>query len=123
MPPHAPPPRPQAACLDRKHASKAFAILDPVTSSLRDIDHWRNEIDRVDEDLLRLFNERAHYAIEIGLVKRKFGLPFEVPEREAAIMQRMVTLNHGPLDNEAVLRLFEAVIAESRIAEQAMLEG
>lgn len=89
----------------------------------RRIEHWRTEIDRVDEDLLRLFNERAHYAIEIGLEKRRLGLPIEVPEREAAIIRQMVADNHGPLDGEAVERLFEAVIAESRIAEEAMLSG
>ena len=89
----------------------------------RRIEHWRTEIDRVDEDLLRLFNERAHYAIEIGLEKRRLGLPIEVPEREAAIIRQMVADNHGPLNGEAVERLFEAVIAESRIAEEAMLSG
>lgn len=77
----------------------------------------------MDEDLLRLFNERAHYAIEIGLEKRRLGLPIEVPEREAAIIRLMVSHNHGPLDGEAVERLFEAVIGESRVAEEAMLSG
>lgn len=87
------------------------------------IELWRAEIDRVDEDLLRLFNERAHYAIEIGLEKRRVGLPIEVPEREAAILRQMVQDNHGPLDGDAIVRLFEAVIAESNVAEQAMLEA
>ena len=87
------------------------------------IEIWRSEIDRVDEDLLRLFNERAHYAIEIGLEKRRLGLPIEVPEREAAIIRRVVEENHGPLDADAIQRLFEAVIAESRVAESAMLEA
>jgi hypothetical protein len=35
----------------------------------------------------------------------------------------MIAANHGPLDQEAILRLFETVIGESRIAERAMLEG
>ncbi len=87
------------------------------------IQHWRNEIDRVDDDLLRLFNERAHYAIEIGLEKRRLGLPIEVPEREAAIIRRMLAENHGPLDGDSVGHLFDAVIAECRIAEEAMLSG
>jgi len=87
------------------------------------IQHWRNEIDRVDDDLLRLFNERAHYAIEIGLEKRRLGLPIEVPEREAAIIRRMLTENHGPLDGDSVGHLFDSVIAECRIAEEAMLSG
>lgn len=87
------------------------------------IEHWRGEIDKVDEDLLQLFNRRARYAIEIGLLKRRAGLPIEVPEREAAIIARMVADNAGPLDGEAIQRLFEAVISESRQAERAMLEG
>ncbi len=87
------------------------------------IEYWRGEIDRVDEELLELFNRRARYAIEIGLLKRRAGLPIEVPEREAAIIARMVELNEGPLDAEAIHRLFEAVIDECRIAERAMLEG
>jgi chorismate mutase len=87
------------------------------------IDNWRREIDRVDDDLLRLFNERARCAIELGLEKRRLGLPIEVPEREASIIRRVVSDNTGPLDGEAIQRLFEAVIAESRVAEQAMLEG
>jgi chorismate mutase len=88
----------------------------------RPIEHFRNEIDRVDEDLLKLFNERAHYAIEIGLEKRRLGMPIEVPEREASIVQRMIAENHGPLGAESIVRLFEAVIAESRTAELTMLE-
>ncbi len=87
------------------------------------IAYWRARIDAVDEELLRLFNQRARHAIEIGLMKRKQGLPIEVPEREAAIIERLTGQNEGPLDGEAVQRLFEAVIAESRTAERAMLEG
>ncbi|MCC7088655.1 MAG: chorismate mutase [Chloroflexi bacterium] len=87
------------------------------------IEHWRGEIDRVDEELLQLFNRRARYAIEIGLLKRRAGLPIEVPEREAAVIARMIEENEGPLDGDAIQRLFEAVINESRQSERAMLEG
>lgn len=87
------------------------------------IDAWRLEIDALDEQLLLLFNQRAHCAIEIGLVKRQMGVPIDVPEREAQIIARMVERNEGPLDGDAVRRLFEAAIAESRLAESAMLEG
>lgn len=87
------------------------------------IEAWRAEIDRIDEQLLQLFNTRAHCAIEIGLLKRKLGVPIDVPQREAAIIAAMVDRNEGPLDEDAVRRLFEAVIGESRIAEGAILEN
>ena len=84
---------------------------------------WREEIDRVDEQLLDLFNQRAHCAIEIGMVKRRLRLPIDVPEREAQVIALMIARNEGPLDGEAIERLFDAVIAESRVAEGAMLEA
>ena len=84
---------------------------------------WRAEIDQIDEHLLELFNKRAHCAIEVGMVKRRLKQPIEVPEREAQIITRMVELNEGPLDGDAIRRLFEAVIGESRVAERAMVEG
>ncbi len=91
--------------------------------TLSRIEAWRTEIDGIDEQLLQLFNKRAHCAIEIGLLKRRLGVPIDVPQREAAIIARMTELNKGPLDGEAVRRLFEAVIGESRIAEGAILES
>jgi len=84
---------------------------------------WREEIDRVDDQLLELFNRRAHCAIEIGMVKRRFHLPVDVPEREAQVIARVIGLNEGPLNSDAIERLFQAVIAESRVAESAMLEA
>lgn len=87
------------------------------------IDAWRGEIDGIDEQLLHLFNKRAHCAIEIGLLKRQMGVPIDVPQREAAIIERVTGLNEGPLDGDAVRRLFETVIGESRIAERAILES
>lgn len=81
----------------------------------------RAEIDEIDNQLLDLFNRRARCAIEIGIVKRQLHLPVDVPEREAGVIARVVGENGGPLDNEAIMRLFEVVIGESRIAERAVV--
>ncbi len=86
------------------------------------IESWRRDIDEIDDQLLELFNRRARCAIEIGVVKRRLHLPLDVPERERQIISRVVARNEGPLDGEAIERLFEAVISESRIAERAMVE-
>lgn len=95
----------------------------PGTVLSDEITAWRHEIDLIDEQLLELFNKRAHCAIEIGMVKRGRKMRIDVPEREAQIIARMVLLNQGPLNGEAIERLFDAVISESRIAESAMLEA
>lgn len=87
------------------------------------IEAWRSEIDRIDDRLLELFNERAHCAIEIGVVKRRLTMPLDAPAREAQVVERARELNAGPLDGDAIERLFQAVIAESRLAEAALVEG
>jgi len=84
------------------------------------IDDLRTEIDRLDSELLRIFNERASLALRIGELKKTTGLPVYDPGREKKIFQRMKTENPGPLDDQAIVRLFERVIDESRRLERIM---
>ena len=84
------------------------------------IDEIRQEIDRLDSELLRIFNQRADFALEIGKIKKGLGLPVYDPSREKNIFQRMKEENPGPLDNQAIVRLFERVIDESRRLERIM---
>ncbi len=88
-----------------------------------DIDDLRKEIDRLDNELLRIFNERAGLALQIGEIKKGLGLPVYDPAREKRIFQRMKDANPGPLDDQAIVRLFERVIDESRRLERIMTSG
>ncbi len=78
------------------------------------IEDWRVEIDKVDAELLRLLNRRAELAVCIGESKRSAGLSVFDGEREREVVERARRENRGPLDGEAVERLFRAVIGESR---------
>ncbi len=84
------------------------------------IDELRMEIDRLDNELLRIFNQRAELALRIGELKKGAGLPIFDPGREKRIFQRMKSDNPGPLDDQAIVRLFERVIDESRHLERIM---
>lgn len=84
------------------------------------IDDFRCEIDRLDEELLKIFNQRAQLALKIGELKKTTGLPIFDPSREKKIFQRMKKENPGPLDDQAIVRLFERVIDESRRLERIM---
>ena len=87
------------------------------------IDHYREEIDRLDRELLRIFNARAALALQIGELKKERGLPVYDPERERRIFEAMTVANHGPLENDAIVRLFERVIDESRRLERIRTRG
>jgi len=88
-----------------------------------DIDELRKRIDLMDDVLLRVFNERARIALEIGREKKKLGLPVFDPGREKRIFARMKEENPGPLDDGAVVRLFERVVDEARRLERIRSQG
>jgi chorismate mutase len=85
-----------------------------------DIAALRQRIDLLDDVLLRIFNERARLALEIGHLKKGLDLPVFDPSREKRIFARMKQDNPGPLDDGAIVRLFERVIDESRRLERIM---
>jgi len=78
----------------------------------------REAIDRVDEVLVKLLNQRAKYAIEIGEIKGVLALPIYAPEREKQVLLHVEQASEGPLEEPAVRRLFERIIDESRRVER-----
>ena len=85
-----------------------------------DIEHWRREIDEIDEELLRLLNMRARLALKVGALKQAAHLPFCDPDRERIVLQRLQDLNDGPLDGRAVGKVFRRIIRESRRVESGI---
>jgi len=83
-----------------------------------DLTRLREAIDRVDEVLVRLLNQRTKYAVEIGELKKILSLPIYVPERENEVLAHVEKTSEGPLDAAAVQRLFERIIDESRRVER-----
>ncbi len=77
----------------------------------------RKQIDRVDEELLRLYNERLGYVKKVGEVKQHTGTPIYRPEREQEILERLKRLNReegGLLTDDAIDALFLELFAVAR---------
>jgi len=83
-----------------------------------DIEKLRREIDAVDDELLKLLNQRAGLASRIGALKA--GAPAYRPERETEILRRMAHSNPGPLAAERVTAVFREVISACRGLEEAI---
>lgn len=77
----------------------------------------RNRIDALDREILRLVNERAAAAREIGKLKGD-GTVYR-PEREAQVLRRLAEVNPGPLPEKAVTHLFTEIISACRALEDA----
>ena len=77
----------------------------------------REEIDKIDEVIVRLLDRRARCAYAIGRIKKEQGLPIYEPQREASVIARVKELNiklGGPLDEHAIARLYERIMDEAR---------
>jgi chorismate mutase-like protein len=88
------------------------------------LDDLRDDIDRVDEVLVRLLNERARVACEIGRLKKELGVEVYQPEREKQVLAHVRSIAaEGPLGADAIARLFERIIDEARRLERRLIHG
>jgi len=88
---------------------------------VKSIDDLRARIDELDEQLVRLLNERAACALAIGEIKQQLGIDVYQPTREAEVLrhvQACTTAMGGPLSPGALARLFERIIDEARRLER-----
>ena len=82
------------------------------------IEDLRRRIDQLDEEILRLVNERIERAKEVGALKSKSGdKAVYRPEREAQILHRLTEINSGPLRPAQLQTIFREVISIARAAE------
>lgn len=76
------------------------------------LESLRKHIDQLDEQLLKLLNERAELARQVGERKRVDRFPgMYAPGRQKQIYQRLARLNRGPLPPESVRAIFREIIS------------
>ena len=78
----------------------------------------RARIDAIDAELVALLNARAACAVEIGEIKEQIHQAIYQPAREAEVLANVRAANRGPLNDEALVRLFERIIDEARRLER-----
>ena len=91
-----------------------------TTSTLDDL---RRDIDRVDEVLVRLLNERARCVCEVGRLKKgagRRGLSTRIVKRKSWRTCEALA-RKGRWAREAVARLFERIIDEARRLERRVV--
>ena len=75
-----------------------------------DIAEWRTRIDELDEQLVKLLNERAACAIAIGDIKRQTSAAIYEPQREQQVIEHARKVNSGPLAGEQVQVIYERIM-------------
>ena len=78
----------------------------------------RQEIERIDSDLVRLLADRVRVGKEIGQLKQAAGLPTIDPAREAEVIRRAGEMaRDAGIPDEPVRAIFWQIIGLSRRAQ------
>ena len=87
------------------------------------IDKLRKQINELDCQLVKLFNERARIVVEIGKLKNKAGKPVYSPDREKHILAEIVKANEGPLPDKCLIAIWRELMSGSFILEKPLRIG
>ena len=79
-----------------------------------DIAGWRRKLDRLDRKLVRMLNQRARAAQQIGRLKARTAMPIYEPRREQAVFENVLRANRGPFPDHELKRVFEQIIGVMR---------
>ena len=85
-----------------------------------ELQELREKIDRVDDELIRLYGERMELTRQVGRWKRENGIPVLDTERERNLLNR-VGEKAGEENENGVRALFGFLMAQSRTSQ--MLDG
>jgi chorismate mutase/prephenate dehydratase len=81
------------------------------------LDDLRSQLDTIDNQMMALLAQRASLILQVAELKKHHDIPVHVPERENAIMARLRSLNPGPLNGDAIERIYRTIIDEMRKLE------
>lgn len=85
---------------------------------MKDLSDWRTEIDQLDRELVAVLNRRAECVLALAPLKREQDVPVFEPDREKRVHDNIRSANNGPLGQESLARIYEAVIKEMRELQQ-----
>jgi chorismate mutase / prephenate dehydratase len=91
-----------------------------VKTSQKSLKKFRNAIDRIDTQLIRLLNERAKNVLKIKRVKAKDDLHFYAPHREMEVYRRVGQLNKGPFSTDSLKTIFGEIMSASLALESRL---
>jgi chorismate mutase/prephenate dehydratase len=100
----------------------ATSTLSPAKAAAT-LKHLRSQIDKLDLQILKLINERAGLAADIGRLKNDHGSEVFSPAREEEVLKNIREAHEkgkGPLDFETVRAVFRELMSGSRALQKVL---
>ena len=87
------------------------------------LEELRNQINELDNQLVKLLNERARIVVEIGKLKNKTGGQVYAPDREREVLERIIKSNKGPLPDKCLIAIWRELMSGSFALERPLRIG
>jgi len=84
------------------------------------IEQLRNQIDAIDVKLVELINQRAGIVVEVGKLKTRDHSPIYAPDREKAVIDRVIAANKGPLPDKVLAAMWRELMSGSFVLERPL---
>jgi chorismate mutase len=81
------------------------------------VEELRRRVNEVDDQLVRILNERARIVQELGKYKQESGVALFDPRREEEILRRVAKINEGPIYDTSMRDIFELIMHRIRDLE------
>ncbi|MDQ3238583.1 MAG: chorismate mutase [Actinomycetota bacterium] len=81
------------------------------------VEELRRRVNEVDDQLVRILNERARIVQELGKYKWESGVALFDPRREEEILRRVAKINEGPIYDTSMRDIFELIMHRIRDLE------
>src|SRR5262245_51590286 len=101
--------------MSRKTEPGSPASSQRTQASLKSL---RSQIDKLDLQILKLVNERAHLASDIGRIKNDSGEVVFSPGREEEVFQNVLQHNKGPLDDATIRAIYREIMSGARAIQR-----
>lgn len=79
----------------------------------------RQRINDIDNQIVKLLNERAAVVRDVGAIKKKYHASASAPGRAEQVLQRVSGQAQAPLSGEAVRHIYETILTEMTKMEAA----
>jgi chorismate mutase len=79
---------------------------------------YREQINRVDKKIVDSLNERAEVVLKVKRLKEENDVPLYDARREEELINNIVKYNRGPLYNDNIVQIFEAILRNVQILEK-----
>lgn len=85
-----------------------------------DLSGLRGQIERIDEELLKLLSQRGELGALIGAMKDRTSAPIYDPTREFALLDRVGSLNRGPFSDASLRNIYREIFSATRALEREL---